>query len=83
VDELKDKEQVVILTRYYRIKGYIAHFSNTRLTDYIVESKSFIAVTNAEVMDIDGKKIFETPFLNVQRDSIEIIAPADMVKMST
>lgn len=81
MDELKDKVQVFILTRHYRIKGYIAQFSNTRLTDYIIESKSFIAVTDAEVMDIDGKKIFATPFLNVQRDRIEIITPADMVKM--
>lgn len=81
MDELKDKVQVIIFTRHYRINGYIAQFSNTRLTDYIVESKSFIAVTDAEVMDSDGNKIFTTPFLNVQRDSIEIITPADMVKM--
>ncbi|MCJ7774180.1 MAG: hypothetical protein MUP22_13740 [Desulfobacterales bacterium] len=81
MDELKDKVQVIIFTRQYRIKGYIAQFSNTRLTDYIVESKSFIAVTDAEVMDLGGNKIFATPFLNVQRDSIEIITPADIVKM--
>jgi len=80
VDELKDKVRVIILTRRYRIEGYISYFSNTRLTDYIIESKSFIAVTDAVVMDIDGNRIFEAPFLNVQRDRIEIITPADMVK---
>jgi len=60
VEELKDKVRVLILTHQYRIKGYIAHFSNTRLTDYILESKSFIAVTDAEVMDRGGNKIFAT-----------------------
>lgn len=81
MEELKDKVQVLILTRRYRIKGYIAHFSNTRLTDYIIESKSFIAVTDAEVMDLAGNKIFITPFLNIRRDSIEIITPADTIAM--
>jgi len=80
MEELKDKVRVIILTHRYRIEGNVSQFSNTRLTDYIIESKSFIAVTNAEVMDRDGKKLFETPFLNVQRDSIEIIAPADIVR---
>lgn len=79
VEELKDKVQVIILTGRYRIKGYIAHFSNARLTDYIIEAKSFIAVTEAEVMDISGNKIFDTPFLNVRRDSIEIITPAEII----
>lgn len=79
MDEVKDKVQVIILTDRYRIKGFIAHFSNVRLTDYVIESKSFIAVTEAEVTDIDGNKIFTSPFLNVRRDSIEIIAPAEMV----
>ncbi len=75
------KTQVIILTPYYRIIGNIAHFSDARLTDYMVEAKSFIAVTNAEVMGHDGSRIFSTDFLNVQRESIEIITPYEMTTL--
>ena len=74
-----DKTKVVILTINYRIKGDISLYSNVRLTDYIVEAKPFMAVTDAEVMDMNGNLIFKTSFLNVQKDRIEIIVPADMV----
>jgi len=78
-----DKTKVVILTTNHRIKGYISLYSNARLTDYIVEAKPFIAVTDAEVMGINSKLIFNTSFLNVQKDHIEIIVPADMIADKT
>jgi hypothetical protein len=79
LNEQTDKTKVVILTKNHRIKGYISLYSNARLTDYIVEAKPFLAVTDAEVMDIKGNLIFNTSFLNVQKDHIEIITPADMI----
>jgi uncharacterized protein DUF6812 len=78
-----DKTKVVILTTNHRIKGYISLYSNARLTDYIVEARPFIAVTDAEVMDINGYLIFNASFLNVQKDHIEIIVPADMITENT
>jgi len=74
-----DKTKVVILTTNHRITGYISLYSNARLTDYIVEAKPFVAVTDAEVMGINSKLIFNASFLNVQKDHIEIIVPADMI----
>ena len=71
----KDRTKVVILTHSYHITGEIAHFSDTRLTDYMVEAKPYIAVTNVMVQDLDGNKILEAPFLNVRNDQIEIIVP--------
>ena len=79
MNEQTDKTKVVILTKNYRIKGNISLYSNARLTDYIVEAKPFVAVTDAEVMDINGNLIFNASFLNVQKDHIEIIVPADMI----
>ena len=76
----RDRTKVVILTGRYQIKGEIAHFQNARLTDYMVETKQFIAVTEAEVMDNQGHRILSAPFLNVGRDHIEIIAPVDELK---
>ena len=78
-----DKTKVVILTINHRIKGDISLYSNVRLTDYIVEAKPFMAVTDAEVMDINGKLIFNASFLNVQKDHIEIIVPAGMIADKT
>ena len=46
-DETKTK--VTILTGSYRIKGYIDLIPGARLTDYIVEAKSFVAVTEGDV----------------------------------
>ena len=83
MNEQTDKTKVIILTANHRIKGNISLYSNVRLTDYIVEARPFIAVTDAEVMDINGNLIFNASFLNVQKDHIEIIVPADMIADNT
>ncbi len=83
MNEQTDKTKVVILTANHRIKGYISLYSNARLTDYIVEAKPFVAVTDAEVMGINSKLIFNASFLNVQKEHIEIIVPADMIADKT
>src|SRR3972149_5120042 len=49
IDESRTK--VTILTGTYRIKGYIDLLPGARLTDYIVEAKDFVALTNAEVYE--------------------------------
>lgn len=79
-DELEDKSEVIILTRSYRIRGKIALVPGARLTDYIIGSHQFIAVTEVEVRDRAGKSILKTPFLDVNRDQIELILPAELAK---
>jgi hypothetical protein len=73
VDE--NRTRVTILTGTYRIKGNIDLLPGARVTDYMAEAKGFIAVTDAEVWEIVGRQVFTAPFLNVNRDHIEIIAP--------
>jgi hypothetical protein len=68
------KTKVTILTANYRIKGYIDLVAGARVTDYMVESKDFIAVTEAEVREGD-RLVMNTPFLNVSRQFIQIICP--------
>ncbi len=75
MSQTKDRTKVVILTRSYYITGEIAHFSDTRLTDYMMEAKAYIAVTDARVQDQKGNKVLEASFLNVRNDHIEIIVP--------
>jgi hypothetical protein len=78
MNDREDKMKVIILTRNYHVTGVIELFQGARLTDYLAEAGSFIAVTNAEVLDRDNHKILTTSFLNVHRDNIEIILPAEL-----
>ena len=78
MNDREDKMKVTILTGNYRIKGVIELFQGARLTDYLTEAGTFIAVTDADVSDRDNHKILTTPFMSVHRDNIEIILPAEL-----
>ncbi len=71
------RTKVTIFTSSYRIKGYIDLIPGARLTDYMTEAKDFIAVTDAEVseLEVGGRQLMVTPFLNVSREHIQIISP--------
>jgi hypothetical protein len=69
--------KVTIFTGSYRIKGYIDLIPGARVTDFMAEAKEFIAVTQAEVweLEVGGRQLMAAPFLNVSRDHIQVIAP--------
>lgn len=73
----ENKTKVSILTGTYRVKGYIELLPGARLTDYLAESKDFIAVTDAEVWDLGSRHVLNAPFINVSRDHIQIVTPGD------
>ena len=72
-----NRTKVTIFTGSYRIKGYIDLIPGARVTDYMTEAKAFIAVTDAEVWELQlgGRQIIAAPFLNVCREHIQVIAP--------
>jgi Family of unknown function (DUF6812) len=72
----EDRTRVVLLTENYRIVGDIALVAGARLTDFITEAKGFIAVVDAEVTDHSGREILSAPFVNVNRDRVEVLVPA-------
>ena len=74
---MDDKTKVTILTSSYRIRGYIDLVPGARITDFMAEAKDFIAVVNAEVweLEVGGRQVLSSPFINVNRDHIEIILP--------
>lgn len=82
MNENEDKMKVTIFTRNYRISGVIELFQGARLTDYLLEAGSFIAVKNAEVLDRDDLKVLTSSFLSVNRDNIEIILPAELSNLA-
>lgn len=72
--------KVCIYTDRFIIVGEINMFSDTRLTDYMIGSNDFIAVTNAHVRTLKDRALFSADFLNVQKNKITIIVPETMVK---
>ncbi len=75
---LADKSEVIILTRSYRIQGKVSLVPGARLTDYMTGANLFVAVIDVEVRDKAGQLLLTTPFLDVHRDQIELILPAEM-----
>jgi hypothetical protein len=71
----ESKTKVTLLTANYRIKGNIDLLPGARVTDYFVEAKGFIALTEAEVWEVTGRQVFTAAFLNVSRDHIQVIVP--------
>jgi len=69
--------KVTIFTGSYRVKGFIDLIPGARMTDFMAEAKEFIAVTHAEVweLEVGGRQLLAAPFLNVSRDHIQVIAP--------
>jgi len=71
------RTKITIFTGSYRIKGYIDLIPGARVTDYMAEARDFIAVTEAEVweLEVGGRQLLAAPFLNVSRGHIQVIAP--------
>jgi hypothetical protein len=74
---VEERTKVTIFTSVYRIKGFIELLPGARVTDYMVEARNFIAVTQAEVWELQpgGRQLASAPFMNVSRDHIQIILP--------
>ena len=74
---MEERTKVTILTSTYRIKGYIELVPGARITDFMAEARDFIAVTNAEVweLQVGGRQMLAAPFINVSREHIVIILP--------
>ncbi len=71
----ENKTRVTILTGSYRIKGYIDLLPGARVTDFMQESREFIAVMEAEIheKEVAGREVLVAPFIDVNRSHIQII----------
>lgn len=76
---MEDRTKVTIFTSTYRVRGFIELVPGARISDFMAESRDFIAVTKAEVWELQpgGRQVASAPFLNVSRDHIEIILPGE------
>lgn len=71
------RTRVTIFTNAYRIKGYIDLLPGSRMTDFMASAREFIAVTDAEVweLEVGGRQLLAAPFLDISRQHIQVIAP--------
>ena len=73
------KTRIVVMMGNYRITGSIDLIPGARVTDYLMECKDFMAVTDAEVWDSNGRKMMTSSFMNINRNRIDLITPEDKV----
>lgn len=75
----ESRTKVVVLTGHYRIMGSVDLVPGARVTDFLTDSREFFAMTDVEVWALDGRKMFSSSFLNINRDKIELMMPEDAV----
>lgn len=70
------RRKVTVLTNGYQIMGECSVLPGARVTDYLNDSRDFIALTNASVWHVaDARKMMNAAFLNLNRGNVEIIVP--------
>ncbi|MBN8582235.1 MAG: hypothetical protein J0L96_16330 [Anaerolineae bacterium] len=66
----------IVQTTKNLIRGMVHVRQDERLKDELENSEDFIAMTNVEVLDGDGKTAFSGSFLAIQKDQIVWVMPA-------
>jgi hypothetical protein len=67
--------QVTVQTTTHQLIGNIHVRPDQRLKDELNGEEPFIAVTDASILDADGKIVLRTNFLAVRRDQIVWVMP--------
>lgn len=75
----EQKQKFRIFTRQFDLVGNLHIYSGVRLTDYMNESKEFIAVTDVEIRRPGNETFMNAKFLSVRKDEIEIILPEEAI----
>ena len=71
----KDEVPSIIQTLVTQIKGNVHVRINDRVKDELNRGEHFLAVTNAEVFNLQGQKISEAEFMLINQDHIIWIIP--------
>jgi hypothetical protein len=68
---------IMMQTTTHRVLGNIHVRPDQRLKDELDRTESFLAVTEASILDADGKTVHRTEFLAVRRDQIVWVSPEE------
>lgn len=79
----KNKNEVVIFTKDFKIEGQIHILEGERITDFLctLDKKQFIPITNASIYKIDSLSyLFKVQYLSLNKDEIVLLAPKDQIE---
>lgn len=65
-----DREQVMVFTPIHRIEGDVHLSSTQRLSDRLNQAKEFLPITSARVYALDGRLLYETDVVMVNKAHI-------------
>ena len=71
----KNKCRVIIQTHLHRIHGYLHVREGFRVKDELNEAEKFLAVTDALVYDLNGKLLYRSDFLAINRNHVDWVIP--------
>jgi hypothetical protein len=74
----KHPVEVTIQTVLHRIHGEVYVRPEGRIKDELNQSDQFIAVTHAEVFDLNGVSLYSSPFLTLNTDHIIWLIPVEI-----
>ena len=73
----KNPVAVIIQTVQHRITGNIHIRPEDRIKDELDRNEDFLAVTDAVILDNEGKEIASAKFISVNRQQIVWVLPVD------
>lgn len=73
----KDDVSVIIQTGAHRIRGKMYVRPDERIKDELNKNEQFLAITDANVFDMDGNLLYSTEFIAVNRDQVVWVVPQE------
>ena len=76
----KEAVEVVIKTKGDFIFGFLHIRPIVRIIDDLLNAEKFVAVTNATIYDSQGKVLFQTNFMALNRDDVTYVIPRSEIR---
>jgi hypothetical protein len=73
----KEQKKVIIQTSQQKIIGTIHIQMDNRLIDELNGSNQFLAITDANIFDLENKMIHQSDFLSINTDQIIWVLPVE------
>ena len=67
----------VILAAKLSCEGLYFTAAQWKTNRFLLNARPFVAVTKAQLFDMNGCELYQAPFVNVHRDHIEVISPVE------
>jgi hypothetical protein len=67
----------LVQTTIHAIRGYIHVRPGERVKDELDRNELFLAMTQAQVLSVEGKVLYEAPFIAVRREQILWVIPLE------